>query len=70
MMITNQKRMAAQIFSKREGRGGGIHRSWVDPDYLDEVVDDFVDDLLSTIRLRRFGIVDDVHGPIDDSSRL
>ena len=39
MMITNQKRMAAQIFSKREGRVVGIHRIWVDPDYLDEVVD-------------------------------
>ena len=39
MMITNQKRMAAQIFSKREGRVVGIHRIWIDPDYLDEVVD-------------------------------
>jgi large subunit ribosomal protein L19e len=39
MMITNQKRMAAQIFSKREGRVVGIHRVWVDPDYLDEVAD-------------------------------
>ena len=39
MMITNQKRMAAQIFSKREGRVVGIHRVWIDPDYLDEVAD-------------------------------
>ncbi|MEE2650834.1 MAG: 50S ribosomal protein L19e [Candidatus Thermoplasmatota archaeon] len=39
MMITNQKRMAAQIFSKREGRTVGINRVWVDPDYLDEVAD-------------------------------
>tara|TARA_B100000586_G_scaffold86515_1_gene61435 strand:- start:2948 stop:3421 length:474 start_codon:yes stop_codon:yes gene_type:complete len=38
-MITNQKRMAAQIFSKREGRVVGIHRVWIDPDYLDEVAD-------------------------------
>ena len=39
MMITNQKRMAAQILSKREGRTVGIHRIWVNPDYLDEVAD-------------------------------
>jgi large subunit ribosomal protein L19e len=39
MMITNQKRMAAQIFSKREGRVVGIHRVRIDPDYLDEVAD-------------------------------
>jgi large subunit ribosomal protein L19e len=37
MMITNQKRMAAQILSKKEGREVGIHRVWVHPDYLDEV---------------------------------
>jgi large subunit ribosomal protein L19e len=39
MMVTNQKRMAAQIFSKREGRIVGIHRVRIDPDYLDEVAD-------------------------------
>jgi large subunit ribosomal protein L19e len=39
MMITNQKRMAAHILSKREGRTVGIHRIWVNPDYLDEVAD-------------------------------
>tara|TARA_B100000959_G_scaffold253383_1_gene284204 strand:- start:2169 stop:2642 length:474 start_codon:yes stop_codon:yes gene_type:complete len=38
-MITNQKRMAAEILSKREGRIVGIHRIWVNPDYLDEVTD-------------------------------
>ena len=37
MMITNQKRMAAQILSKKEGRVVGIHRVWVHPDYLEEV---------------------------------
>ena len=38
-MITNQKRMAAEIMSQREGRTVGIHRIWVNPDYLSEVVD-------------------------------
>ncbi|MAK40727.1 MAG: 50S ribosomal protein L19e [Euryarchaeota archaeon] len=37
MMITNQKKMAAQILSRKEGREVGIHRVWIDPDYLDEV---------------------------------
>jgi large subunit ribosomal protein L19e len=37
MMITNQKRMAADILSKKEGRIVGIHRVWIHPDYLDEV---------------------------------
>lgn len=37
MIITNQKRMAAQILSKKEGRVVGIHRVWVHPDYLEEV---------------------------------
>lgn len=36
-MITNQKRMAAQILSKKEGRTVGVHRVWINPDYLDEV---------------------------------
>ncbi|GIT74966.1 MAG: hypothetical protein Ct9H300mP30_0280 [Methanobacteriota archaeon] len=36
MMITNQKRMAAQILSQREGRQVGIHRIWIHPDYLEE----------------------------------
>ena len=39
MIITNQKRMAAEIFSKKEGRTVGIHRIWVNPDYLSEVSD-------------------------------
>jgi large subunit ribosomal protein L19e len=29
--------MAAQILSKKEGRTVGIHRVWINPDYLDEV---------------------------------
>ena len=37
MIISNQKRMAAQILSKKEGRKVGIHRVWINPDYLDEV---------------------------------
>ena len=36
-MITNQKRMAAQILSQKEGREVGVHRVWINPDYLDEV---------------------------------
>ena len=36
-MITNQKRLAAAIFSQREGRDVGIHRIWIDKDYLDDV---------------------------------
>ena len=38
MIITNQRRIAAAIFSQKEGRAGGVHRIWIDPDYLDEVV--------------------------------
>ena len=37
MIISNQKRMAAQILSKKEGREVGVHRVWINPDYLDEV---------------------------------
>ena len=37
MIISNQKRMASQILSKKEGRTVGIHRVWINPDYLDEV---------------------------------
>ena len=37
MMITNQKRMAAQILSRKEGREVGVHRVWIHPDYLEEV---------------------------------
>jgi|TARA_B100001741_G_scaffold117899_1_gene97249 large subunit ribosomal protein L19e len=37
MMITNQKRLAAAIFSQREGRVVGVHRIWIDKDYLDDV---------------------------------
>ena len=36
-MITNQKRMAAQILSRKEGREVGVHRVWIHPDYLEEV---------------------------------
>jgi len=37
MQITNQRRMAASIFSKREGRTVGVHRVWIHPDYIDQV---------------------------------
>jgi len=37
MMISNQKRMAAHILSKKEGRIVGVHRVWINPDYLEEV---------------------------------
>ena len=37
MIISNQKRLAADILSRREGRTVGIHRIWVNPDYLDDV---------------------------------
>ena len=37
MMITNQKRMAAQILTQKEGRPVGVHRIWINPDYLDDV---------------------------------
>ena len=37
MIISNQKRMAAQILSNKEGREVGVHRVWINPDYLDEV---------------------------------
>ena len=36
-MISNQKRMAAHILSKKEGRIVGVHRVWINPDYLEEV---------------------------------
>ena len=38
MIITNQRRMAASIMSQKEGRPVGVHRIWIDPDYLDEVI--------------------------------
>ena len=38
MIITNQRRMAAAILSQKEGRPVGVHRVWIDPDYLDEVI--------------------------------
>ncbi|GIS92581.1 MAG: hypothetical protein CM1200mP21_08760 [Candidatus Poseidoniales archaeon] len=31
MMITNQRRMAAQILSQKEGRTVGVHRVWIPP---------------------------------------
>ena len=38
MIISNQKRLAADILSRREGRTVGIHRIWINSaDYLDEV---------------------------------
>ena len=37
MIISNQKRLAADILSRREGRTVGIHRICINPDYLDEV---------------------------------
>ena len=37
MIISNQKRLAADILSRREGRTVGIHRIWINPDYLDDV---------------------------------
>ena len=39
MFISNQKRMAAEILSRKEGKPVGIHRIWVNPDYLSEVAD-------------------------------
>jgi|TARA_B100000959_G_scaffold205932_1_gene215927 large subunit ribosomal protein L19e len=39
MIISNQKRMAAEILSRKEGRTVGIHRVWIDPNYLSEVAD-------------------------------
>ena len=38
MIITNQRRMAAAILSQKEGRTVGVHRIWIDPDYLEEVI--------------------------------
>ena len=38
-MITNQKRMAADILSQKPAKTVGIHRVWVNPDYLTEVAD-------------------------------
>tara|TARA_B100000214_G_scaffold352783_1_gene308264 strand:- start:497 stop:982 length:486 start_codon:yes stop_codon:yes gene_type:complete len=37
MQITNQKKMAAQIFSQKEGCLVGVHRVWLDPDRIDEI---------------------------------
>ena len=37
MQITNQRRMAASILSRREGRIVGVHRIWIHPDYIDQV---------------------------------
>lgn len=37
MQITNQKKMAAQIFSQKEGRLVGVNRVWIDPDRIDEI---------------------------------
>ena len=34
MFLSNQKRMAAEILSRKEGKTVGIHRIWVNPDYL------------------------------------
>jgi len=37
MQITNQRRMAADILSQREGRIVGVNRIWVHPDYIDQI---------------------------------
>ena len=37
MQITNQKKMAAQILSKQEGKQVGVHRVWIHPAYIDQV---------------------------------
>ena len=37
MQVTNQKKMAAQIFSQKEGCLVGVHRVWLDPDRIDEI---------------------------------
>ncbi len=37
MQITNQRRMAADILSKRESRKVGVHRVWIHPDYVDQI---------------------------------
>ena len=39
MFLSNQKRMAAEILSRKEGKTVGIHRIWVNTDYLSEVAD-------------------------------
>ena len=41
MQITNQRRMAASILSRREGRIVGVHRIWIHPDYIDQVLVQF-----------------------------
>ena len=49
MFISNQKRMAAAIFSKKLGKPVGIHRIWVNPDYLSEVADAVQKDDVRTV---------------------
>ena len=37
MQVTNQKRMAADLLSKQEGKQVGINRVWIHPAYIDQV---------------------------------
>ncbi|MBJ99647.1 MAG: 50S ribosomal protein L19e [Euryarchaeota archaeon] len=37
MQVTNQKRMAADILSKQEGKQVGLNRVWIHPAYIDQV---------------------------------
>ena len=37
MQVTNQKRMAADILSKQEGKQVGVNRVWIHPAYIDQV---------------------------------
>ncbi len=37
MQVTNQKRMAASILSKQEGKEVGLNRVWIHPAYIDQV---------------------------------
>ena len=37
MQVTNQKRMAADILSRKEGKQVGLNRVWIHPAYIDQV---------------------------------
>ncbi len=37
MQVTNQKRMAAQLLTKQEGKEVGLNRVWIHPAYIDQV---------------------------------
>ena len=36
MQVTNQKRMAADILSRKEGKQVGLNRVWIHPAYIDQ----------------------------------